>query len=264
MSVSSPSRRGAATVSGALLVVIGAACALLLASGTGASASGQVTSTGGAVPTPQYTGCAYRSRSSFVRRGSSRRPRVAMTFDDGPSQYTPKILDILEREHVPATFFVVGKNVAGREAVLQRMLADGNMIGNHSFTHVSLAKADAAAQAQIDDTQDAISAATGFTPCLLRPPYGRVTKRLLGALQDRRLTGTLWSVNPRDFTTPGTTTIVRRVLKGVKPGAIVLDHDGGGNRSQTVAALPRIIKALKARGYRFVTVTDLLGLRPTP
>lgn len=249
-------------MSGALLVLIGAVCALLLAGGAGASTSGQATSTGGPVPTP-FTGCAYRSRSSFVRHGPSSPRQVALTFDDGPSRYTTKILDILEREGVPATFFVVGRNVAGREATLRRMLDDGDMIGNHSFTHVSLAKADGTARAQIDDTQDAIRAATGLTPCLLRPPYGLTTKKLLGELQNRRLTGTLWSVNPQDFKRPGSATIVRRVLKGVKPGAIVLDHDGGGNRGQTVAALPKIIKGLKARGYGFVTVTDLLRLRPT-
>jgi peptidoglycan/xylan/chitin deacetylase (PgdA/CDA1 family) len=125
---------------------------------------------------------------------------------------------------------------------------------------VSLAKADPAALRQIDDTQAAIKGATGFTPCLLRPPFGLGSRKLLTALASRHLTSTLWSVNPQDFRAPGTATIKRRVLTGVKPGAIILTHDGGGDRSQTLAAIPSIIRTLKARGYRFVTVTDLLGL----
>jgi peptidoglycan/xylan/chitin deacetylase (PgdA/CDA1 family) len=188
---------------------------------------------------------------------------VALTFDDGPSAYTARVLDVLQAARVPATFFVVGRNVAGREALLVRMLARGDMIGNHAFHHVDLSRADARALDEVDDTQAAIRAATGFTPCLLRPPFGLATKRLVARLGRRHLTSTLWSVNPQDFRNPGAATIRRRVLAGVRPGAIVLDHDGGGNRSQTLAALPAIIRTLKARGYAFVTVTDLLGLRVT-
>lgn len=206
------------------------------------------------------TGCQYRSRMSSVRSGPAARKRIALTFDDGPSSFTARILDVLAAANVRATFFVVGRNVAGHEALLTRMLEAGHMIGNHSFTHVSLAKADAAALRQIDDTQAAIKTATGFTPCLLRPPFGLGSRKLLRALAGRRLTSTLWSVNPQDFRTPGTAAIKRRVLAGVKPGAIILTHDGGGDRSQTLAAIPSIIRTLKARGYRFVTVTDLLGL----
>ena len=168
---------------------------------------------------------------------------------------------MLEREHVPATFFVLGRNVAGNEDLLARMLSDGDMIGNHSFTHVDLSKASATDLTQIDDTQATIEAATGFKPCLVRPPYGRTSKKLLAALARRHLTSTLWTVNPQDFLRPGTAKIKQRVLAGVKPGAIILAHDGGGDRSQTLAAIPSIIRTLKARGYRFVTVTDLLGLR---
>jgi peptidoglycan/xylan/chitin deacetylase (PgdA/CDA1 family) len=206
-------------------------------------------------------GCGYRPRTTNVRNGPAGRRRIALTFDDGPSPYTSRILDVLEREQVPATFFVLGENVAGHEDLLSRMLADGDVIGNHSFTHVDLSKASSAELTQIDDTQNTIRAATGFTPCLLRPPYGRTSKKLLGALERRHLTSTLWSVNPQDFLRPGTAKIRQRVLAGVKPGSIILTHDGGGDRSQTVAAIPSIVRTLKARGYTFVTVTDLLGLR---
>jgi len=169
---------------------------------------------------------------------------------------------VLEREDVPATFFVEGRNVAGHEELLARMLADGDMIGNHTYPHVDLSKASAAALAQVDRTQAAIESATGFTPCLVRPPYGRTSKKLLAALARRRLTSTLWSVNPQDFLNPGAAKIKQRVLAAVRPGSIILHHDGGGDRSQTLAAVPAIIRALKARGYELVTVTELLGLDP--
>jgi len=244
-----------------------AAVALLLGAVIGIAALASSTTTpseprtvNAASSSPSVTGCRYRSRATSVRHGPSGRKRIALTFDDGPSGFTSRMLDVLEAERVPATFFVVGRNVAGREALLERMLADGHMIGNHSFNHVNLAKADRAALKQIDDTQAAIESATGFTPCLIRPPFGLASRELLRALSARRLTSTLWSVNPQDFRTPGSATIRRRVLAGAKPGAIILDHDGGGDRRQTLAAIPSIIRTLKSRGYAFVTVPELLGL----
>jgi peptidoglycan/xylan/chitin deacetylase (PgdA/CDA1 family) len=234
------------------------------ATGTPAS-SGSATPTGPAsLPADQASapvvGCRYRPRTTNVRKGPAGRRRIALTFDDGPSAYTSRVLDVLESQNIPATFFIVGENVAGREDLVMRMLSDGDMIGNHSFTHVDLSKARPEALTQIDDTQATIKAATGFSPCLLRPPYGLTSKKLLSALLKRHLTSTLWSVNPQDYRRPGTAAIKRRVLAGVKPGSIILDHDGGGDRSQTLAAIPSIIKTLKARGYTFLTVTDLLGL----
>jgi peptidoglycan/xylan/chitin deacetylase (PgdA/CDA1 family) len=244
----------------AITLVLGTVIAITALAGSATTPDDPHAGATTAASSSPITGCRYRARTSSVRSGPSTGKRIALTFDDGPSSFTSRILDVLEAEHVRATFFVVGRNVAGREELLKRMLAGGHMIGNHSFTHVNLAKADPAALRQIDDTQAAIEGATGFTPCLLRPPFGLGSRKLLRALSSRHLTSTLWSVNPQDFRTPGTATIKRRVLAGVKPGAIILDHDGGGDRSQTVAAIPSIIRTLKARGYRFVTVTDLLGL----
>lgn len=254
-----PRLRRSALAAAALGLALAAVVAVTALTGPATMPAGPETTTSNTASS-SATGCRYRSRATSVRRGPASRKRIALTFDDGPSPYTSRILDVLDARDVPATFFVVGRNVAGREALLTRMLAEGHMIGNHSFTHVSLAKADAAALRQIDDTQAAIASATGFTPCLLRPPFGLGSRALLRALDRRRLTSTLWSVNPRDYRNPGTAAIKRRVLAGVKPGAIVLDHDGGGDRRQTLAAIPAIIRTLKARGYTFVTVTDLLGL----
>ena len=251
-------RRSALAVA-AVALVLGAVIGIAaLASST--TTPSQPRTVNASSASPAAAGCRHRSRTTSVRHGPPGRKRIALTFDDGPSAFTSRMLDVLEAERVPATFFVVGRNVAGRAALLKRMLAGGHMIGNHSFTHVSLAKADRAALKQIDDAQAAIEAATGFTPCLIRPPFGLASRSLLRALSARRLTSVLWSVNPQDFRSPGAATIRRRVLAGVKPGAIILDHDGGGDRRQTLAAIPSIIRTLKARGYSFVTVTDLLGL----
>ena len=224
-----------------------AALALALAGAIGAMAlTGSATTTAGpgavvntsASPGP-VTGCRYRSRTTSVRSGPDRSRRIALTFDDGPSAWTSRVLGVLDAENVPATFFVEGRKVAGRERLLTRMLDAGHMIGNHSFSHVNLSKADAAALRQIDDTQAAIEGATGFEPCLLRPPFGQGSRKLLRALARRHLTSTLWTVNPQDFRTPGTATIKRRVLAGVKPGAIILTHDGGGDRARPWPRSPR-------------------------
>jgi peptidoglycan/xylan/chitin deacetylase (PgdA/CDA1 family) len=254
--VSTPPRpRRPLLVLALLLAVVAAGVVLLPGPGTPREAAAQ----GPATP----TGCTFRASTTQVRHGPATGRRIALTFDDGPGPLTASFLKVLRQEHVPATFFVVGRNVAGRETVLQRALQDGHMLGNHSFTHVSLAAADDAARRQLTDTQAAITAATGFTPCLLRPPYGVSSKRLVALAGELSLRSVLWSVYPQDTKRPGVATIRRRVLDGVRPGSIILLHEAGGDRRQTLAALPGIIRALKARGYRFQTVTDLLGLPVT-
>ncbi len=247
-----PSRHRLPALGAALLVALAVAVLVRAAPTPAASA-----------PTTAVTGCAYAPSPTQVRRGPSTAKRVALTFDDGPAALTSSVLRVLAQERVPATFFVVGRNVAGREALLRRALAAGHMLANHSFTHVSLAKADAAATQELKDTQDAIARATGFTPCLFRPPFGASSRALVTKAGDQRLTSVLWSVNSKDFTEPGTAAIRQRVLADVRPGSIVLLHDGGGDRRQTLAALPSIVRTLKARGYRFVTVPSLLGLSLT-
>jgi peptidoglycan-N-acetylglucosamine deacetylase len=182
---------------------------------------------------------------------------VALTFDDGPGAATPQIESILEREQVPATFFVIGDQVAGHQELLRRALADGDAIGDHTWDHANMS--GGGRSDEIARTQAAIRAATGYTPCLVRPPYGATSSALVSELHGDGLESVLWNVDPTDWATPGTAAIESRVLSQVRPGSIVLLHDGGGNRSQTVAALPAIIHALAARGYRFATVPQLLG-----
>lgn len=196
------------------------------------------------------------------RRSGARGPRtVALTFDDGPSAFTPKILRELEHEHVPATFFLVGNQVPGHGALLHRMLRDGFMLGDHTLTHANVAGGGSLATHQIAATQKIIRRASGFEPCLFRPPYGATSGALSSVVHSLGALSILWDVDPQDWRTPGTGAIVSTVMSQARSGSIILLHDGGGPRGQTVAALPTIIRGLRRRGLRFVTVTQLLHLR---
>jgi peptidoglycan/xylan/chitin deacetylase (PgdA/CDA1 family) len=194
--------------------------------------------------------------ASLVRHGPRGRKFVALTFDDGPSSYTPGFLDVLRREHVHATFFEVGQEVAGRTATLRRILREGDEIGNHTMRHDAFpGYADLAA------TDAVIRAATHFEPCLFRPPGGAFDSAVVAAAGEAGLKTIVWDVDPADWSTPGAAAIYSRVVGATQPGSIVLMHDGGGNRSETLAALPSIVEALRARGLRFATVSQLLGQR---
>jgi peptidoglycan-N-acetylglucosamine deacetylase len=211
------------------------------------------------IRSPIPTGCV--PRAPFFRFvGPRRRKLIALTFDDGPSLYTPQMLSVLERNHVHATFFLVGNLVRGNEALLKRMLRDGDAIGNHTFTHANVAHGNLG---QLTSTTRAIQRATGgYTPCVFRPPYGAFSNALISQAQGLGMNTIYWTVDPSDYTRPGTGTIVSRDVGGARPGAIILNHDGGGPRDQTVAAIPRVISILRSRGYSFVTVPELLGLKP--
>jgi peptidoglycan-N-acetylglucosamine deacetylase len=186
---------------------------------------------------------------------------VAIGFDDGPSTQTQAFVEMLERNHAHATFFVIGRQLSARyAAVLDRELRDGDAIGDHTFTHPDLVRRGGATW-QLERTIGAVRSLSGYTPCVFRPPYGsydRAVVRDAGALG---LATVLWNVDPADYSQPGAGAIVRRVLAQVQPGSIIVSHDGGGRRAQTLAAYPQIIRALRARGYRIVTVPQLLGFR---
>jgi peptidoglycan/xylan/chitin deacetylase (PgdA/CDA1 family) len=179
---------------------------------------------------------------------------VYITFDDGPSVYTPQVLKVLSQYGVHATFFEVGQNVAAHPSLTSQVYRRGNSVQNHTWSHPDLRKLSAAQFAyQVSATDRQIRAHTGYRPCCLRPPYGAVnsTVRARAAGIGKKIA--LWTVDPRDWSRPGTATIRTRVLSQVRPGSVVLLHDGGGDRSQTVAALSGILKTLKARGYTFAT-----------
>jgi peptidoglycan/xylan/chitin deacetylase (PgdA/CDA1 family) len=210
-------------------------------------------------PTP--VGCDIGG-TEYRRGGPSHRKLVALTFDDGPSSYTPQVLRVLERERARATFFVIGREVAGGAADVRRELADGNAVGNHTWAHPNVSGGGSFAADQLRRTTRAVRAATGYSPCLFRAPYGAVSGALFAVARAHGMLTIGWNVDPMDWSRPGADAIYSRVVGAVQRESIVIMHDGGGPRNQTVAALPRIIATLRARGYRLVTVPELLRLRP--
>jgi cellulose synthase/poly-beta-1,6-N-acetylglucosamine synthase-like glycosyltransferase/peptidoglycan/xylan/chitin deacetylase (PgdA/CDA1 family) len=203
---------------------------------------------------------------------TGRRPparTVALTFDDGPDpRWTPRIAAVLRRAHVPATFFEVGANVARHPELAAALHRDGFELGSHTFTHADvsrLSKPELALQLNLTDA--ALAGAAGVRPRLMRPPYSAtpsaVTPPLLAAL--RRITArhyviALSDYDSRDWERPGVGDIVRAATPPAARGGVVLMHDGGGNRAETVTALARLIPELRRRGYRFTTVSQLAGL----
>ncbi len=196
---------------------------------------------------------------------------VALTFDDGPDpEWTPQILDVLRREHVPATFFVVGSQVAAHPELARREVAEGHELGSHTFTHVNLGRMPGwRASLELSLTQLAIGGATGVHTGLFRAPYSStpdaVTSSLAGAERAAARLGYLSVLSDRDgedWRRPGVDRIVTNAMPEGGAGGIVLLHDSGGDRAQTVAALPLLIERLRAGGYRFTTVADAAGVLP--
>ncbi len=190
---------------------------------------------------------------------------VALTFDDGPyPPYTEQVLDVLKEYHVPATFFVVGQNVEKYPELVKRIADEGHQIGNHTYHHIDLLKANRKDIAEeIDSTNKAILAASGIRTHLIRPPHGFRDPVVMEMMAERNMKVVEWSVMSRDWTNPGVDAIVERTVKKVKNGSIILLHDGDGitsrdSRIQSVEAARRIIEILSEQGYTFVTVDEIL------
>lgn len=212
-----------------------------------------------------------------IRRTGYRPHMVALTFDDGPDAvWTPPILDILKRAHVPATFFVIGENAIMHPSLLREIIAQGSEIGSHSYTHPNLAQVSPrGVSLELNSTQRLVEAYTGRAMRLFRAPYfgdaEPTSADEIGPALEAQRAGYLnvgLHVDPGDWTRPGVDAIADRTVQQVEAGdadrsaQVVLLHDSGGDRAQTVAALPRIIKRLEAKGYRFVTISTLAGLTP--
>jgi peptidoglycan/xylan/chitin deacetylase (PgdA/CDA1 family) len=186
-----------------------------------------------------------------------------LTFDDGPGPYTPGVLHVLERFHVPATFFAIGEMERYFGASTVRELRDGDVVADHTETHPEMARLSTLYQYdQLIDQIARIELLDGPRPTLFRPPYGSFDATTMLELRSLHLLMVLWSVDAGDYLRPGAHLIVRHVLAGARPGAIILLHDAGGDRSQTIAALPSIISKLRARGFHLVTVPQLLADDP--
>ena len=187
-------------------------------------------------------------------------PYIAMSFDDGPSAtLTPKLLDLLAARHIKATFFVIGENVMEHPEIVARAAREGHEIGNHSWSHPNLAKmSQESVRSQLQRTDVAIKNATGERPTLMRPPYGPITDREKHWIHDEfgyRII--LWDVDPYDWKRPGPAVVRNRILKETRPGSIVLSHD---IHPGTIEAMPSTLDALEGKGFKFVTVSELIGM----
>ena len=201
----------------------------------------------------------------FVKQGGTQGRDIALTFDDGPGPYTPALLDVLERFHVQATFFAIGIMERYFSTSTLREIRDGDVVGDHTETHPELARLSAREQReQLYEQIARIELLDGPRPRLFRPPYGSYNATTMRELHRLHLLMVLWSVDTGDYLQPGVGVIVERALAGAHPGAILLMHDAGGDRSQTIAALPAIITKLRERGYQLVTVPQLLVDDPPP
>jgi cellulose synthase/poly-beta-1,6-N-acetylglucosamine synthase-like glycosyltransferase/peptidoglycan/xylan/chitin deacetylase (PgdA/CDA1 family) len=238
--------------------------------GIGDDAAGSGGGPAGRVPAEVvHGGPVIDSAATPPRTARPRAHTIALTFDDGPDpRWTPQVLAVLRRHHVHATFFVVGTEVAAHPALVRQILADGNQIGIHTFTHADLGRIPGWQRAlELREAQLALAGATGQTSPLLRPPYSSVNDALddgdwdavRAAGADGYLT-VLTTQDSEDWQRPGVGAIVANATPSGSAGQILLMHDGGGDRSQTVAALDRLLPQLIARGFTFATVSDAVGI----
>lgn len=197
--------------------------------------------------------------------GNPHSPEIALTFDDGPNpSYTNQILALLKQYDVKATFFVIGSEAAAYPTLVRQEYQQGHVVGNHTWTHPNLTTlSPAAVRNELQSTLGEIEADTGALPTVFRPPGGNFTSTVQSIAASLGLSTILWNVDPRDWSRPGTDVIIQRVLDTVHNGSIILMHDGGGDRSQTVAALPTIITTLEQRGFQFVTIPRMIQDLPS-
>ncbi|GGA12945.1 hypothetical protein GCM10008018_67390 [Paenibacillus marchantiophytorum] len=200
---------------------------------------------------------------TFKLRGSSQEKKVALTFDDGPdTRFTPKVLDTLKANHVKATFFVLGVKASSHPDVIRRMVNEGHVIGNHSYSHANLPKLTVDKfQNQIMSTESVLQGLIGYAPKLIRPPYGAINEEQVRWVADHHYLIVNWNVDSLDWKSLSSDQVLSNIMQQTKPGSIILQHSGGADSqdlSGTVQALEPLIIKLKAAGYTFVTVPELL------
>jgi peptidoglycan/xylan/chitin deacetylase (PgdA/CDA1 family) len=205
------------------------------------------------------------SYTPAVVEGAHHGDEVALTFDDGPGPYTVRLVHTLDALHVHATFFAIGEMERWFEEGTLEELHAGDVIGDHTETHPPLATLPAGQQREeLLEQMQRIEVLGAPRPRLFRPPYGSFDPTTFRELRRLRLLMVLWSCDTSDYTLPGVQAIVQRALAGAHPGAIILMHDGGGDRSETIAALPAIVRGLRKRGLYPVTIPQLLRDDPPP
>ncbi len=196
-------------------------------------------------------------------RGRTTMPYIAMTYDDGPHpQNTPRLLDMLRERNIKATFYVIGRSVNMYPHIVRRIVAEGHEIGNHTWTHRKLtALSDASVRWEMDKTRDAIIAACGVKPRTMRPPYGALRQSQRAWIyKDYGYPTILWNVDPEDWKRPGLSVVTSRIVNNTRNGSIVLAHD---LHKPTVDAMPATLDGLLRKGFKFVTVSQLLALNPS-
>ncbi|WP_334882309.1 polysaccharide deacetylase family protein [Nostoc sp.] len=202
-------------------------------------------------------------QSSIIESAKLSPPQkvIALTFDDGPwPESTAEVLDILKKNQIKGTFFVIGQNVKNYPDLLKQEIAEGHVIGNHTWHHWYQFLNPQAAAYEIDHTEDIIYQTTGLKTNLFRPPGGIMHNGVVDYARNSKYTIILWSSDSVDYSRPPVSKLIGNVFRQAKPGGIVLMHDGGGNRSKTVQALPQIIANFRKQGYRFVTIPELLEM----
>jgi chitin deacetylase len=186
---------------------------------------------------------------------------IALTFDDGPSPETLKVLEVLQQHNTVATFFCLGRNLREYPEIAKRIVQAGNAIGNHTWHHYYHNVTEQTASNEIDYTGIHIYRSTGTKSLLFRPPGGHLNNGFAAYAKKKNYVVVMWSIDPKDYLQPPASTIANTVISQAKSGAIVLLHDGGGSRQQTIQALSIIIPKLKQQGYRFVTIPQLLQMQ---
>ncbi len=205
----------------------------------------------------------YQAKTVYKIQPSNKEKVIALTIDDGPGpKTTAEMLDILKQNDVKATFFWVGSALQENPEIAKRVVAEGHAIGNHTWHHWYRNMDEATAKSEIERTNDLIYKTTGVKTSFFRPPGGYLNNGLATYAKSKKNSVVMWSVTSAD-TDPRAKyqVFIKNVIRDAKPGAIVLMHDGGGNRERTVKALPEIINGLKQQGYRFVTVPQLLEMQ---
>lgn len=187
---------------------------------------------------------------------------IALTFDDGPwPNSTAKVLDILKKNNIKSTFFVVGQNVKNYPDLTKRIVTDGHIIANHTWHHWYHQMNPQVAAYEVANTTDIIYKTTGVKTSLFRPPGGNMRNGVAAYAKSNKYAVIMWSSDSMDYSRPGVPRLINNIFREAKPGGIVLMHDGGGDRSHTVKALPEIISKFRKQGYEFVTIPELLEMQ---
>lgn len=231
--------------------------------GPGAQKPGYQRPSGPVPRNPDFNFSADISRASAVtyNSGSRSAPFVAITFDDGPHpQNTPRLLDMLKERNIKATFYVIGKSVEAHPQIIRRMVAEGHEIGNHTWSHPNLTKlSQSAVEQELRKCEAAIAKAAAVRPRTMRPPYGAFTQsQRVWAFDNFGYPTILWDVDPQDWKRPGVSVVANRIVSNTQNGSIILAHD---LHKTTVDSMPRALDDLLRKGYKFVTVSQLIAMQ---